>query len=49
MSETLKQAFLIMGQGMGGIMAVILVLTLIVYIFSQRDAASQKKETEKKS
>ncbi|MGI6269005.1 MAG: OadG-related small transporter subunit [Candidatus Howiella sp.] len=47
MSEILKQAFLIMGQGMGGIMAVILLLTLIVYLLSKLDAVSQHKNKEK--
>ena len=47
MSEALKQAFLIMGQGMAGIMVVILLLTLIVYLLSRLDAVSAKKRKDK--
>lgn len=47
MSETLKQAFLIMGQGMGGIMAVIILLTLIVYLLTKLDGIAQTKDQKK--
>ena len=46
MMANFEQALQIMGQGMGGIMAVILIITLLVYLISKISDATQKKKDE---
>lgn len=46
MMENLMQALIIMGEGMGGIMFVIILITLIVILISKLDGHFQDKETK---
>lgn len=44
--ETVLQTLTIMGQGMAGIMVVILLITLIVLLISKLDSIGEKKKEE---
>ncbi len=42
-----KEALVIMGEGMGGIMFVIIIITLVVSLLSKIDSISSKKDKTK--
>ena len=47
MMENFLQSLIIMGEGMGGIMFVILIITLIVILISKIDSRFPEKEDKK--